>query len=221
MRTLVIGDIHGCRASLLQLLALVRPDPADLTVILGDLVDRGPDSCGVLDSVMELALSHRLVVLRGNHEELMLDALEKGGPYRDLWLQLGGDAALASYPQGIPKPEHTAFLRDRCVDWYETATHIFVHGGVQHDLPMEQQPVQHLRWATLNPPPTHRSGKTIICGHSPQATGRPICLKQAICIDTGSGTGNGWLTCLHCESGEYWQTNDQGDQRKGDIKGLA
>jgi serine/threonine protein phosphatase 1 len=71
MRTLAIGDIHGCLAALDDLLAAVAPQPDDLLVFLGDYVDRGPDSRGVLDRLIELCRTHRVVPLRGNHEMMM------------------------------------------------------------------------------------------------------------------------------------------------------
>src|SRR5436190_23316404 len=98
MRVLAIGDIHGCLGPLDDLLAWVKPAPDDLVVTLGDYVDRGPDSRGVLDRLIGLKRSGaKLVCLRGNHEVMMLDA-RKGGPAeKQTGLSLGGVQRLASY----------------------------------------------------------------------------------------------------------------------------
>src|SRR5689334_4749079 len=73
-RILAIGDIHGCARALDVLLAAVAPTPADLIITLGDYVDGGLDSAGVIDRLIKLPVTHRLVPLRGNHEEMMTDA---------------------------------------------------------------------------------------------------------------------------------------------------
>src|SRR6478672_11639404 len=96
MRTLAIGDIHGCLRALDALLELVRPQPEDLLVTLGDYVDRGPDSPGVLDRLISLKSACRLVPLKGNHDLMMLDALDNPDAFRD-WLSTGGRKTAQSY----------------------------------------------------------------------------------------------------------------------------
>src|SRR4051812_40922994 len=76
VRTLAIGDIHGCSKALDALLALVKPGPQDQIVTLGDYVSRGPDSRGVVDRLVRLSKGGRLVALRGNHEQMMMDGRE-------------------------------------------------------------------------------------------------------------------------------------------------
>ena len=73
MRTLVIGDIHGCSTALRTLLDAVKPGPEDVLVTLGDYVDRGPDSKGVLDILLGLEKTTQLKPIIGNHEILFLD----------------------------------------------------------------------------------------------------------------------------------------------------
>jgi len=73
-RILVIGDIHGASTALDAILAAVSPTPADLVITLGDYVDRGIDSAGVIDRLLKLSRTHQVVSLRGNHEEMMMDA---------------------------------------------------------------------------------------------------------------------------------------------------
>src|SRR5690349_16453875 len=111
-RTIAIGDIHGCARALRAIVESIQPAADDTVVLLGDYVDRGPDSRGVLDLVLELEGRCRLVPLLGNHELMLLDALQNPhviGP----WLECGGDATVRSYDgqlSNVPA-EHLAFIR--------------------------------------------------------------------------------------------------------------
>src|SRR5439155_23128262 len=96
MRTLVIGDIHGCSRAFDTLLAAVQPSPDDQVITLGDYVDRGPDSAGVLQRILALEKTCHLTALLGNHERMMVDARDNQSAYH-AWLASGGKAALASY----------------------------------------------------------------------------------------------------------------------------
>src|SRR5436305_15152730 len=100
MRTLAIGDIHGCSRALDALLAAVAPRPDDQLITLGDYVDRGPDSRGVLDRLLALHATGRLVALRGNHDYMMLQA--RAGVDRFMWLAFGGRPTLESYGAESP-----------------------------------------------------------------------------------------------------------------------
>ncbi len=223
-RVLAIGDVHGCLTALDTLLGFVRPGPADQIVLLGDYVDRGPDSKGVLDRLVELRRSYEVVGLRGNHEIMMLGARLGRDDYR-FWTGFGGAEALESYAgvdgagtlDDIPD-SHWQFVEGRCVDWYETETHIFVHANLYPDLPLAGQPTHWLHWQTLSPAlhRPHRSGKTMVCGHSEQRDGRPLVLDRAVCIDTWA-YGDGWLTCLDVATGEFWQANELGQTRSGRL----
>jgi serine/threonine protein phosphatase 1 len=214
MRTLAIGDVHGCSGALRALLNAVQPTPDDLIITLGDYVDRGPDSYGVIDQLLHLHRTHRLVALRGNHEEMMLSARQGMDQLRD-WVVCGGRQALASYsPLGdagqltdVPD-EHWHFLEAVCKDWYATDTHIFVHANVYPEVPMDEQPGYMLRWESLDERHSapHFSGKVMVCGHTQQRSGLPLNLGHAVCIDTWA-YGDGWLTCLDVRSGRLWQAN--------------
>jgi serine/threonine protein phosphatase 1 len=95
-RILAVGDIHGCATALEALLQAVAPTRDELIVTLGDYVDRGLDSAGVLNRLVRLAETHRLVPLRGNHEQMMAAARD-GEAQLQLWCNLGGEATLMSY----------------------------------------------------------------------------------------------------------------------------
>jgi serine/threonine protein phosphatase 1 len=225
MRTLAIGDIHGCARAFDALLAAVKPAAADLLVTLGDYVDRGPDSRGVLDRLVALYATGRLVPLRGNHDLMMLHAREWGvaGP---AWLACGGRATLASYGgtgfraadlRRVP-PGHWDFLENACVNWYETATHVFVHASLYAELPLGDQPESVLLWEKLAGPVAHVSGKVVVCGHTRQSSGVPVSWGRTVCIDTGAYGEDGWLTCLDVDAGCYWQANDSGQLRAGWVE---
>lgn len=196
MRTLAIGDIHGCSQALRALLDAIKPTPDDWIITLGDYVDRGPDSYGVIEQLLTLHRTGRLIALRGNHEEMMLCARES-------------DAELGDVPD-----EHWHFLESVCIDWYETDTHIFVHANVRPEMPMNEQLVLMLHWGAIdksNSAP-HCSGKVVVCGHTQQRSGLPLNLGHAVCIDTWA-YGNGWLTCLDVATGRIWQANQAGRLR--------
>lgn len=225
MRNLVVGDIHGYATALDALLAAVDPKPADSLIFLGDYVDRGPDSKGVLDRVIELEKKRRVVCLRGNHEQMMMDSRAAPG-LLPTWLANGGGQTLASYRTrpdregellDVPKA-HWNFLDHACVDWFEAGEFFFVHAGVIPSLSLQQQPPEVLRWQKLSPrAQPHISGKTMVCGHTVQASGKPLDVGFAICIDTGIYLPTGFLTCLDTESGTYWQADQAGNIREGDL----
>lgn len=224
MRTLAIGDIHGCSASLDHLLNFIELKPSDLLITLGDYVDRGPDSKGVLDRLIQLHLTGQLIPLRGNHEIMMLAARES----RDnvmFWFSCGGIETLESYPpagysptiEDIPET-HWYFIRNSCIDWYESENHFFVHANVHPGLPLREQTTEFLHWGFLHPAKhfPHCSGKVMVCGHSEQREGVPLNLGTAIGIDTRA-YAIGWLTCLDVTTGEYYQANELGHTRRGQL----
>lgn len=215
-RTLALGDIHGCAVALHVLLEKLDLQPDDTLITLGDYIDRGPDSPSAVQQLLELGHACRLVALRGNHEEMLLDALHSELAY-SLWLRCGGQATLAAYgPEGhlprLPKT-HLTFLESTLLI-YETPTHFFVHASYVPHLPLDAQPAEVLLWPSLRDhvPPPHVSGKTAIVGHTPQANGQVLDLGYLKCLDTGCCYG-GWLTAMDVETGAIWQANQRGEFR--------
>jgi serine/threonine protein phosphatase 1 len=222
MRLLAIGDTHGCTTAFDRLMEAVHVKRDDRIVTLGDYVDRGPDSRGMIDRLLHLQATGQLIPLRGNHDFMMVDACQ-GFLEKQEWIRCGGDTTLESYSgpaeewfDNVPT-EHWEFLQETCRDWYETETHFFVHANVDPDLPLEDQPLYMLHWEKLREAMPHMSGKIMVCGHTPQKDGRPLNLGHAICIDTWV-YGAGWLTCLEVETGRYWQANQQSDLRTGKLE---
>jgi serine/threonine protein phosphatase 1 len=213
-RTIAIGDIHGCAAALAAVLAAIKPAEQDTLVFLGDFVDRGPDSRGVIEQVLALEKKCGLVTLLGNHEIMFLDALERGAEGGG-WLQYGGRETLASYNWDIrnfPAP-HFDFVRG-LKRYHETATHFFVHANYIADIPLAEQPDYALFWEHLfeSPPAPHENGKTAIVGHTAQRSGEIRDLGHVVCIDTYCH-GGGWLTALDVDTGDVWQADRQGRMR--------
>ena len=95
-RTIAIGDIHGCSIAFVALLESIDPQRDDTIVTLGDYVDRGIDSKGVIDQLISLGDRCRLVPLLGNHEEMMLGAREGRSDFQ-FWMNCGGITCLDSY----------------------------------------------------------------------------------------------------------------------------
>lgn len=224
-RTLAMGDIHGCFGALAAIVEAAKIEADDLLITLGDYVDRGPNSNGVLEWLIRRRGRGLLIALQGNHELMMVKARSDSRHVAD-WLRNGGDATLRSYSplddegriDDVPE-YHWEFLENHCRSWHETKHHFFVHANAYPDLALDEQPDYMLFWEKFDDPPPHVSGKIMVCGHTPQKSGIPQNLGHAICIDTWAH-GGGWLTCLDVESGKYWQTTEQGQSRVGFLDEL-
>jgi serine/threonine protein phosphatase 1 len=218
MRTLVIGDIHGSLTALKALGEFVDFSPDDVIITLGDYIDRGPDSKGVIDYLIELKESHEVVTLMGNHEAMMEKARHTEQE-RYFWLLNGGEATLDSFRVANLdhiEPSYWSFINS-CERFYETGNHIIAHGGLEPETDLEEQSDRDLFWRRISETESHKSGKTLVCGHTPQRNGMPLVLDHAICIDTFAFGPGGWLTCLDIETGEYWQANQKGETRKNSL----
>lgn len=215
-RILAIGDIHGCLDPLNLLLDRLRPAPSDTIVTLGDVVDRGPDSRGVIERLIALRSECCLVTLKGNHDEMMLAARDDAAAARE-WQAVGGMETLESYCGGLSRvPEaHWIFL-ESCIDFWETDTHFFVHGNVYPDEPLVEQPKHKLFWGGFDGAQPHISGKIMVCGHTSQKSGRPKNLGYAVCIDTYAHGGQ-WLSCLDVGTGIVTQASIDGDIREVNL----
>lgn len=197
MITYAIGDIHGRHDLLLRALDAIEDEAAAAHVIfLGDYVDRGPDSAGVLRTLMEgpRRSGDEWICLRGNHEEMMVRARGRGVPVMPgerymLWLGNGGAATLDSFAGSVPDDvlSWCAFLPLK----YETAHHFFVHAGVRPGTRLSEQHAADLLWIRdefLG----HDGGfgKHVVHGHTPAH--EPVLGLNRTGIDTGA-----WFTgCL-------------------------
>jgi len=205
------GDIHGRLDKLEDLMDVVEADRNEDTLIfLGDYIDRGPDSAGVVDFILDLRETYRnIVCLRGNHEELFLDYVLKQ-KNRDLYFYNGGRYTLRSYgldpdtpPSESDIPErHMAFFKSLPYYW-ETEDYIFVHAGLRPGIPLGRQDKDDMVWirgefifARCD------FGKTVIFGHTPFSV--PFIEDRRIGIDTGAAY-SGPLTCLELPAKKFHQ----------------
>ena len=217
-RIIAIGDIHGYRHVLERLLDWIGPESSDIIVGLGDYIDRGPDSRGVIDLLIRLQQHVTLVPILGNHDEMLLNILDGDKEAFQDWLIYGGTATLASYGcatvEEIPG-EHIAFLKS-CVSYYETENHFFVHANYDEHRPLNMLDGTMLRWCSLREylPGPHISGKVAITGHTAQKSGEILNLGYLVCIDTYC-YGGGWLTALDVQTGHVWQVSPSGAMREG------
>ncbi len=151
-RTYAIGDIHGCLTKLIELIGLCRADagnrPAKF-IFLGDYIDRGPDSRGVVEFLMSLQEDRPddVICLMGNHEDMLLPALD-APDWEENWLRTGGIQTLQSY--GVEKG---ASIPQDHVDWirhlpkfHDDGQRFFVHAGVHPDRPLNGQDEHDLLW---------------------------------------------------------------------------
>ncbi len=187
MRTFAIGDLHGRRRQLRALLSVIPRDPvADTVVLLGDLVDRGEEIPGTVDEVIALKREcpERVVCLRGNHEQMLLDFIDEGAA---IWLHaaVGSHATINQYTgewfrirnerdflemrrrfsESVPE-EHVEFFRSLPL-FHEDDFALYVHAGLENGKhPAECDP-HHLLWS--RDPEFYKSyaGKPCVFGHTP------------------------------------------------------
>lgn len=216
-RLFAIGDIHGCAEALKRLDAELSFAATDTVVTLGDYVDRGPDSRGVIDYLLGLRDRCQLLPLRGNHEIMMLRARRERSAIPD-WLGFGGDATLDSYGASsfddIPEA-HWDFLKST-LPYHEADRDFFVHANACPDRALADQPDAMLYWEFIGVPDPHCSGRRMVCGHSAQRSGVPLDFGHAVCIDTWAH-GGGWLTCLDVGANAIWQASLTGELRHGRL----
>lgn len=208
-RVYAIGDVHGCLDKLAVLHAAIaddlraNPTSGALLVHLGDYIDRGPDSAGVIEAAMAFTACP-VVNLMGNHEATLLAALDGDAPSGTDWLYYGGREALRSWglPDWTPRAEwaagiparHVAFLRDLAIQ-HRVGPYLFVHAGVKPGVPLAEQRADDLlriRGAFLDSEAEH--GAIIVHGHTPVRERVADIRANRVNLDTGAVYG-GPLTC--------------------------
>ncbi len=217
MTSFVIGDIHGCADELRYLIDGLPVRPDDEIIFLGDYIDRGPDSCGVVSFLIKLKdqlTENRLVFLKGNHEDMLLSYLKLSGQHGKMFLLNGGNATVESYgvsaeisssdrlSAAIP-PDHLAFYQ-ALVNWYVTEPYFCVHAGVNPLKTLPEQTDEELLW--IRHPflsSSHVLPYTILFGHTPQHSVL-YDLPYKIGLDTGLVYGN-MLTCFDTDEKVLYQ----------------
>jgi serine/threonine protein phosphatase 1 len=224
-RVYAIGDVHGRSDCLDRLIAMIDKDdalrgaPAATLVFLGDLIDRGSDSRGVIERLASLAHGRPCVLIMGNHEEVLLNAWEGDPAAARLFVRVGGIATLASYgadPAGLDAApadaiidairthvpvDHAAFLRG-FVDRYRLGDYLFVHAGIKPGVALDDQSPTDMRWIRDRfLADTRDHGVFVVHGHS-ISPGVDEQLNR-IGIDTGAYASSK-LTALGIEGTERW-----------------
>lgn len=221
-RTFTIGDIHGCEVALEGVLSQIKPTADDTIVLLGDIIDRGPNTARCVEILLDLKQKCEMILVMGNHEEMLFEAYKQGIP-NSRWIKYGGEQMVGSYGgriKNIPRA-HLDFLADS-VPYYETESTIFVHANLDSEEDLNEQSIECLRWRHLTGfELPHKSGKRVICGHTPVQSGLPNVFEGWVAIDTFA-YGGMFLTALNVDSDEIFQANQSGFTRGGvTLKDLA
>lgn len=226
-RIYAIGDIHGRLDLLDDLLGKIAADDAERgpgatsqIIFLGDLIDRGPDSCGVVERAMELSRGPTPVrFLMGNHEQVFLRALEGDAGALRFLIRIGGRETLLSY--GISEPEYVSTgyeeLAQLAIErvpaahrdflgafdtWIEAGDYLFVHAGLRPGVALRDQAKRDLIWIRDDFLKHRESfGKMVVHGHS--ITEEIDVRPNRIGIDTGA-FASGKLTAIGLERDERW-----------------
>ena len=221
MRSIIIGDIHGCDRELCALLEKAQPGKEDRIILLGDLFDRGPDSWEVFYRVksLEREYGERFILLRGNHEDYLLKEKLTLREKR-IWDKVGKGATVASFQAHGEKMEDAApWIREHCRLFYKGEGFQCVHAGLLVD-PIEVNDTEtliHDHGIALR---NCYKGPLTVVGHIalgdpiwfkgdgetteilPYSEWRTLPEKGTVCIDTGCGKG-GRLTGMILEEGKY------------------
>ncbi len=231
-----VGDIHGRLDRLDALLERLAPREGDSFVFLGDYIDRGPDSRGVIDRLIELERDFPCVFLLGNHESMFLDFLGWSGKHYfagEAFLGNGGVETLLSYDyfeadhdagRRLELPSsHEAFLKSLRLTYHE-GEYLFVHAGLGRALlrggdlrwTLRRVRAEEILWDRFSCELPHELGVTIVYGHTPRPDfevrwNAPF----SIGIDTGAGYG-GPLTAIRLPDETIFQAGDSGAIERND-----
>jgi len=214
-RRLFIGDVHGHYDGLMNLLDAIAPNADDQLYFVGDLIDRGAQSAKVVDFVRR----HATGCVRGNHEQLLMDAFVDGEvhmPRLQGWLYSGGQMTLSSYSTTEQMLADLEWIRTLPL-YIDLDTVWLVHAGVDPTLPLAQQSSRELCWIRdsfhYHPQPYFET-KLIITGHTMTFTLPGVAIGQIaqgpgwIDIDTGAyHPRSGWLTAVDPDNQQVYQMN--------------
>ena len=212
-RIIAIGDIHGCAKTFHKLVIdEIRIRKSDTIYCIGDYIDRGPDSKGVIDFILDLRKKgYQIRTLRGNHEELMMESGEDDQAYKD-WVRNGGDATLKSF--GVSSyadfpPEYKNFF-NRTRIYLLNGPYIFVHAGLNFgpdDIFKDREAMLWIREFTVDK--QKLGDHKIIHGHTPRPLEAIVNPERddVYCLDAGcvykDRPGHGYLVARNLTDGEW------------------
>lgn len=214
-RTFVIGDIHGCLTALNQLLERFKTDydmvlSRDRLILLGDYIDRGPDSAGVIARVGELIARYgpnHVVALLGNHEHMAMDYF--AGENQERWMRNGAEQTLSSFAENEGAKELFLKLATGFRTHFEDENFLYVHGGIRPEVSLENQSLRDFIWIREEFYGAKEAyHKPVVFGHTPVSSLNggtiPFLINGNLALDTGCVYG-GKLSGLIIEADGSWQ----------------
>ncbi len=227
MRTLVIGDIHGGLRALHQIMERANVTPNDTLIFLGDYVDGWSQSPQVIDYLIELKTTHNCICILGNHDELVLEWLEKSKENLT-WYNHGGEATVLAYSKVDKKTikKHIEFLKTLKNFHIDEQNRLFIHAGFtnMNGVDFEYFPKM-FYWdrslwetalaldKTMKPdhiyyPKRFTLYKEIYIGHTPVSRINktvPVQMANVWNVDTGAAF-KGPLTMMDVDTKQFWQS---------------
>lgn len=225
-QTFCIGDIHGELEKLKNCFAKANPNKGDRLIFLGDLVDRGPDSYGVIEFVINLKKDYEVINLLGNHDDCWLNSVERGDCENGLLWREGAKETYQSYKNaGVRPQDHMEFFKSHLLYHIDEERNYFVHGGFNRHYPITEQPdptvflwdrdlfmcARSYKAMEDNPYPfkIHGKPKEVFIGHTPVQLWKcttPLNAANIWNIDTGCGKyPDGFVTIMNIKTKEYFQ----------------
>ena len=229
-RIFALGDIHGRFDRLSSVFNKINFDPEkDFLILLGDYIDRGTENLHCLQWAMKMSEQKNVVVLRGNHEQMMLFYYLLGTFESTIWLPNGGNRTKAEIDAWCKI--HPEFLKQALTFIYERPLYhkmtikgqeyIFVHAGLKPNLPLEKQTDESLLWIREEFYNDYKGSAEVVCGHTPTSfLGEleglenrdlffPVKLPNKITLmDTGSFLPEGRISCIDVLTGQIWQSDN-------------
>lgn len=229
-RVLVIGDIHGGLLALQEILSNANVGSNDKLIFLGDYVDGWSHSPQVLDFLINLQEKQQCIFIRGNHDQLLLDWLEKSKTNfnEEMWFKHGGEATVKAYNliSAVKRQVHVEFLKSLQNYYIDNQNRLFVHAGFTNlnGVAFEYFPElfywDRTLWETAlcldttidtssaYYPKRFSNYKEIFIGHTPVTKineTKPLKYANVWNVDTGAAFC-GPLTIMDVDSKEYWQS---------------
>ncbi len=227
MKTWVIGDIHGGLKALRQVLHLAKVNVNDKIIFLGDYVDGWSESPALLDYLTQMSQSHHCIFIRGNHDDLLCDWLDKGTDNL-MWHKHGGESTINAYKtvSSATKQKHIHFLKSLHNYHIDDDNRLFVHAGFSNMNGVEYEYFPNVvfwdrtLWETAMSldtsidknsnryPKRLTLYKEIFIGHTPVTRiGKttPVNFANVWNVDTGAAF-KGVLTIMDIDTKEFWQS---------------
>jgi serine/threonine protein phosphatase 1 len=227
MRTLVIGDIHGGLHALHQIMERAKVTPKDTLLFLGDYVDGWSQSPQVIDYLIELKTTHNCIFMRGNHDELLIEWLDRSKDNL-LWYKHGGESTVLAYESvsAKTKEKHIEFLKSLSNYHLDTENRLFIHAGFtnMNGVDFEYFPKlfywdrtlwelalgldKNIKIDNLTYPKRLTLYKEIYIGHTPVSKinkTKPVQMANVWNMDTGAAF-KGPLTIMDVDTKEFWQS---------------